>query len=719
MLQQCTTQDGPQCQQWQHVLPTHVDIIPTPATSAMSTTYADLEGPEHCDEKHHATHTIMDHYVDGDGANSGPGDALPTAMDYIQSKQDDAPNNDVPEFLQNIGYPHPPTPELQEISGSDVDATGEEGDEHMDMHSPLAEPTCPPPETQAYQNAMFNQYGNWPFPALEVEHGTALIYDRVRAAGAPNYRGARIPLPSPLHLEVWAHEATGHRDDDTIINGVTYGFPIQYTGGPAYDKQPDTNHTSAEAYDAHVKQYFEKEVSECAMAGPFASPPFTPWFRASPIMTRPKSEPGKRHIIVDLSFPEGGINAHIQPHLFNGHEAVHVLPTIRDLVAHLKSPGTTDTLLAVIDISRAYRHFQVCPLDWPLLVLKYGDGYYFDRATPFGARMSSFVMQSAAQFIIRALAKRDIHALMYLDDLILITTHKSARADYKATCDLLARLGLEVAAHKLQPPARTVTWLGIVIDLDDNSISIPPAKLSQIQEGLAHASRQRSLTKKDLQRSIGQMSKTVPPARLFMGRLLAALRGFPRQRIRVDRSMKADLAWFRRFLRDYNGRSIIPAPQESREIWADACLVGAGTTDGRSCYSYTLPLALRNNHHITHLEAINCLAAARTLTTSEDRGRTIIINCDNLPAVDSYRGGGARDPVLCACARAIWFLGAENEVDYQFNHIPEVLMDVPDALSRAMTSAKYRDKADTYIEAMGLQCVNPASSSFNFSAFYF
>ena len=81
--------------------------------------------------------------------------------------------------------------------------------------------------------------------------------------------------------------------------------------------------------------------------------------------------------------------------------------------------------------------------------------------------------------------------------------------------------------NKLQPPADVVIWLGIKIVLGNNEVSIPPRKLAEIQQGLADASRQKTLTKKALQRAIGQINhfaKVVSPARLFMGRLLAALR---------------------------------------------------------------------------------------------------------------------------------------------------------------------------------------------------
>ena len=166
------------------------------------------------------------------------------------------------------------------------------------------------------------------------------------------------------------------------------------------------------------------------------------------VQSEPTAEEGKRCVIIDLSFPEGDVNASIHPRLYNGQEVAHSLPTITDLLQMVRLGNMDDTLLAVMDISRAYRHFPVCPLDWPLLVLKHGHKYYFDMAIPFGARLPSFVMQMAAQFIIRALDRQGIRALMYLDDLIFITTQREATAHYNQAIDLLGRLGLEVASHK-------------------------------------------------------------------------------------------------------------------------------------------------------------------------------------------------------------------------------------------------------------------------------
>ena len=72
-------------------------------------------------------------------------------------------------------------------------------------------------------------------------------------------------------------------------------------------------------------------------------------------MTRPKSTPGKRRIIVDLSFPSGAsVNAGIPRREYLGVPHVYRLPSVADLGARLVGQGRGAYLWSA-DVSRAYR----------------------------------------------------------------------------------------------------------------------------------------------------------------------------------------------------------------------------------------------------------------------------------------------------------------------------------------------------------------------------
>ena len=87
-------------------------------------------------------------------------------------------------------------------------------------------------------------------------------------------------------------------------------------------------------------------------------------------------------------------------------------------------------------------------------------------------------------------------------------------------------------------------WLGIKIDLGANTISIPEDKLQEIKTTIGKAANRASLRIKEVQSLIGSinhLSKAVHPARLFMGRILEALRQSDGHDIPVDEHVKADL----------------------------------------------------------------------------------------------------------------------------------------------------------------------------------
>ncbi len=86
---------------------------------------------------------------------------------------------------------------------------------------------------------------------------------------------------------------------------VNYGFPIGHDNCaipiPAVE-----NHSSATCHPSHVDKYINTELTHKALLGPFDNPPFS-WTMVSPLMTREKAGSEECRVIMDLSFPDGGI----------------------------------------------------------------------------------------------------------------------------------------------------------------------------------------------------------------------------------------------------------------------------------------------------------------------------------------------------------------------------------------------------------------------------
>lgn len=89
----------------------------------------------------------------------------------------------------------------------------------------------------------------------------------------------------------------------------------------------------------------------------------------------------------------------------------------------------------------------------------------------------------------------------------------------------------------------------------------------------------RSMSKRELQSLIGRLihiAKCVSPARLFVSRLLDALRAADKKYIKVTSDIKADLQWFISFCLEWNGISLIPGSAPNKTTVVDGSLTGIG-----------------------------------------------------------------------------------------------------------------------------------------------
>lgn len=546
------------------------------------------------------------------------------------------------------------------------------------------------------------------------------IYHQVKRTGLPNMLGARQRVPSLLNHQVWRAAATGHPDDQLVLDGLEFGFPLQYVG-PPLDRENRPSHPSADAHMDHVRRYIDIETNNNALLGPFTRPPFKQWFNISPIMTRPKSESNKRRIIVDMSFPPGAnVNDHVHKNVIFGVQHTHNLPTVQDTVRVIQAKNFR-VLLATLDIERAYRNIPSCPLDFPLLGIRVDGHYFVDAAMPFGARNSSFYMQKVADFIVRALAVRGIKCHLYLDDMILeLDQHQDCQARFREVMALYRALGLPISYSKIQPPSSHVVYLGIAIDVANRTLRIPYKKIEQFLVLVRWTLGQDTVTKKLVQSIVGKINhiaRCAHPARLFMARILQALRDAHHQEfVKVD-GMRQDLHWFCLFLKTYNGVSIINTGRPAKVISADSCLTGGGATDMTRYYHLTYSHAIASTHHINTLEALNCLVALRTLVSASDRDSVIELCCDNSATISALAFGRARDPVLLGICRAVWYLAVKMDIHLVYTHVPGARMQVADALSRAHISDSDAIRADNIINKYSLCRVVPRKYATNYKNF--
>ena len=154
---------------------------------------------------------------------------------------------------------------------------------------------------------------------------------------------------------------------------------------------------------------------------------------------------------------------------------------------------------------------------------------------------------------------------------------------------LLEELGLSVRAKKLVPPSTRVTCLGIQVDTENLSVSIPAEKIQTIKCMCKNWVQNTFCMKRELQSLLGSLlyvAKCIKYARYFLNRMLTLLReNAQERRIEIPEEFKSDLKWFTNVLSVYNGVSFFNyAP--SKSVHLDACPTGLGAIFDGQVYAY-------------------------------------------------------------------------------------------------------------------------------------
>ena len=346
----------------------------------------------------------------------------------------------------------------------------------------------------------------------------------VKSSGLPNFMRSRIPANTNLNIQNWRSYLRNYWDQQ-LPDLLEYGFPLDFDRKCPLQRV-DSNHKSADIYLNHVKDYVQEELSHKAIIGPFDQLPLT--FHISPLMTRDKQDSDKKRTIMDLSWPKGHLVNHgVSKEKHLGTEYTLHYPSVDNITAALRRIGPGAKLFK-IDISRAFRHLRVDPADIDLLGLQVDGRHFIDVSTPFGYRNGSLFFQRCSDAIRYIMAEHGFPDLFnYIDDLIYVGLPSKIDAAFDFLMSLLADLGLEVSSKKLVAPATSVVCLGILVDSQSRTVSIPPEKLGQIVSLCSLWAEKTYCSKKDLQSLLGHLlyiAKCVKPARVFLNRMLQVLR---------------------------------------------------------------------------------------------------------------------------------------------------------------------------------------------------
>ena len=365
-----------------------------------------------------------------------------------------------------------------------------------------------------------------------------------------------------------------------------------------------------------------------------------------------------------------------------GTKFMLTFPSIDDITAQVIRLGQ-GCLLYKVDISRAFRHIKMDPSDYDKLGLNW-DGFYFDSCLPFGFKHGSKIFQRTSNAIRYIMSKQNYDIINYIDDLVGFGLPSTVHNSFQYLCELLEKLGLTISTKKLVPPSTVVTCLGVQIDTEKGTISVPPEKLEKIMHMCLKWESKKWVRKRDLQSLLGSLmhiTKCVRSARPFLNRMLMNLREAKGvDNVELNGEFFKDLTWFKKFLPHFNGVCLYDHQLLQGTVQIDASLQGLGGRWGNLVYRLTIPLGL-DNLGIVQLEMLNVYLALRVWAPNW-AGKRVKFECDNEAVVFVIKTGKTRDPVLAAYARNIHMLASVFDIEITVIHLPGIQNTVANLLSR-------------------------------------
>ena len=320
---------------------------------------------------------------------------------------------------------------------------------------------------------------------------------------------------TPLKLEAWRKVLSSYPDlrfAPYILRGVEQGFRIGYN--PHLVKLQPARVLSSRAARGG-REYLLEELSANRIVRVNGSD--TDLIHCSPFGVIPKrSRQNKWRLIVDLSSPDGHcVNDGIGKDLSSLSYV-----SVEDVVAGIIQRGR-GTLLAKMDICKAYRNVPIHPHDKLLLGMQWQGVTFADATLPFGLRSASLIFSAIAdalQWVMELMGVRWV--AHYIDDFITMGAPGSEEC---VSISLLmhmacAQMGLPVEPDKDEGPASTLSFLGIELGNGDPP---PPGEAHSPPGG--DSSLEGLCKKRELLSLIGLLShacKEVRSGRSFLRRLI-------------------------------------------------------------------------------------------------------------------------------------------------------------------------------------------------------
>ena len=494
-------------------------------------------------------------------------------------------------------------------------------------------------------------------------------------------------------LRAFAHLWPLVTSDQFVLQTVTKGYRIEFTGNPPRTKEPrctpiPRNQARRQDLERGLESMLEKRAIREI---PFHTD--IPGFY-SPIFLVAKESGGWRPILNLKAF-----NKFVKPLSFR----METLRTVMDCLGeahqqrlktseHLRDSSMSETWAVSIDLRDAYFHVPVAPEHTRFLRFAYNGRAYEFLVLPFGLSTAPRVFTRIVRVIEAFLKIQGVDMHLYLDDWLLKNQSRSlVERQRDLTLFWVTKLGFLVNEGKSQLiPTQFPAFLGSTLDLI-NMLVFPSEKrvvrASRLASSLLARSPQPAKTWQKLLGHLSSLRELVPMTvthtrliQLMLHSQWTQVSDSPYLRIYPDRESLRELEWWASRANLTVGRPFL-RPDPTMTIVTDASMEGWGGHLGDWVISGQW-LRAWAKHHINWLE-LQAVWLTLQHFLPQVRDTAVDVLTDNSTTVAYInKEGGTQSPTLCYLALDLWAWCRQHGIYLVANHISGVRNVLADALSR-------------------------------------
>ena len=124
---------------------------------------------------------------------------------------------------------------------------------------------------------------------------------------------------------------------------------------------------------------------------------------------------------------------------------------------------------------------------------------------PMGIHTDNALCQRTMDVIQHIMRSKVLDVYNYIDDIICIHRHENADAEFHLLYSLFEYLGLPISLKKIVAPARALTCMGIVLEVDAGTASITQERCYEILDLCRFFINKTWITRKQLQSLLGKL----------------------------------------------------------------------------------------------------------------------------------------------------------------------------------------------------------------------